>query len=94
MTTFVMTGRYSAEAVKGISSGRTAKAGQIARKCGGRIVEVYATMGRNDLLVISEFPGVGEAMKASVAFNKEFGIAFSTVPALPVKEFDKLVGRK
>ena len=30
-------------------------------------------------------------MKASVALAKATGIAFSTVPAVPVEEFDKIV---
>lgn len=44
--------------------------------------------------MIVEFPGVGEAIRASVALNKALGIAFSTVPAIRVEEFDKLVGIK
>ena len=49
MTTFIMTGRYSAES---------------------------------------------EAFKASIALNKALGISFSTVPALYLEDFDKLVGGK
>jgi uncharacterized protein with GYD domain len=60
-------------------------------QCGGKLVAAYATMGETDLLVIVEFPGVGEAIRASVALNKALGIAFSTVPAIRVEEFDKLV---
>jgi len=54
-------------------------------------VAVYATMGKTDILVIAEFPGIKEAMKASVELNKALGISFSTVPALRIEEFDKLV---
>lgn len=64
------------------------------KQCGGRIVAVYVTMGKTDLLAITEFPGVAEAMKASVALNKALGISFATVPALPVEDFDKLVAGK
>jgi uncharacterized protein with GYD domain len=94
MATFIMTGKYSAEAVKQISSQRTKKAQQIAKKCKGTIVSVYATLGETDLLVVAEFPGVAEAMKASVALNQALGIAFTTAPALSVDEFDKLIGGK
>ena len=55
------------------------------------MVAVYATMGKTDILVIAEFPGIKEAMKASVELNKALGISFSTVPALRIEEFDKLV---
>jgi uncharacterized protein with GYD domain len=55
-------------------------------------VAAYATMGKTDVLAIVEFPGVSEAIKASVALNKALGISFSTVPAIYVEDFDKLVG--
>jgi len=94
MATFIMTGRYSTEAIHRISGERTTKATDIVQQCGGKLVAAYATMGETDLLVIVEFPGVGEAIRASVALNKALGIAFSTVPAIRVEEFDKLVGIK
>jgi len=91
MATFIMTGRYSAEATKQISAKRTTKGTQIVRRCGGELLAVYATMGKTDILVVAEFPGVKEAMKASVDLNRALGISFSTVPAISIEEFDKLV---
>ncbi|WAK03808.1 GYD domain-containing protein [Methylobacter sp. YRD-M1] len=92
MATFIMLGKYSADAVKQISLDRIPKANQIVQQCGGSIVSTYATMGETDILVITEFPGIGEAMKASVDLNKAIGISFVTLPALPIEDFDKLVG--
>jgi uncharacterized protein with GYD domain len=94
MATFIMTGKYSADAVKQISGERTVNANQIVQQCGGSIVSVYATMGKSDILVIAEFPGIGEAIKASVRLTQALGISFATVPALSVEDFDKLVGGK
>ncbi len=94
MTTFIMTGRYSSEAIGRISGARTAKAIEIVQQCGGKIGAAYATMGDTDLLLIAEFPGVSEAIKASVGLNKALGISFSTAPAIRVEDFDKLVGGK
>lgn len=94
MTTFIMTGRYSAEAIKQISGARTTKATKIIRQCRGKLVAAYATMGKTDLLAIVKFPGVSEAIKASIALNKALGITFSTVPAIAIEDFDKLVGGK
>jgi len=94
MATFIMTGRYTVEAIKQISGKRTTKAHEIVKKCGGKIVAGYATMGGTDLLAIMEFPGINEAIKASVAMNKALGISFSTVPAIRIEEFDKLAGGK
>ncbi len=90
--TFLMTGKYSMDAAKKISGKRTDEASGIVRQCEGVIDSVYATMGKNDLLVIAKFPSVGHAMKASVEFTKTFGISFSTTPALPIAEFDKMIG--
>jgi len=92
MTTFVMKGKLSATALKHISSGRTVKAKEIIQQNGGQLVSAYATLGECDVLLIAEFPGVPEAMKASVTLSKALDIAFATVPALGVDAFDKLVG--
>jgi len=92
MATFLMTGRNSAETIKRISGERTTKGNEIIQQCGGKVLAVYATMGETDLLAIVEFPGVNEAIKASVALNKALGITFSTVPAIRLEDFDKLVG--
>lgn len=91
MTTFIMTGRYSTEAIKQISGERTTKAIEIVQQCGGKISAIYATMGETDLLAITEFPGVNEAIKASVALSRALGVSFSMVPAIRIEEFDKLV---
>jgi uncharacterized protein with GYD domain len=94
MLTFIMTGKYSTEAVKQISGKRTTKGTEIINQCGGKLVGAYATMGQTDIMIIVEFPGVSEAIKASVALEKDTGISFSTMPALGIEEFDKLVGGK
>jgi uncharacterized protein with GYD domain len=87
-----MKGKYSADAVSRISAGRTQSATDIVAECGGSLTAVYATLGEDDLLVIVEFPGVEEAVKASVALNRAFGISFATTPALSIERFDALVG--
>ena len=94
MTTFIMAGKYSAEAVKGISAARTTKGTRIVQQCGGKILAAYATLGEVDLVVVTEFPSVAQAMKASIALTKATGISFVTMPAVSVEEFDKLAGGK
>jgi len=88
--TFFMLGRYSAEAAKGISSDRTAKATTVVKNLGGEVKSMYALMGEYDVALIIEFPGVHEAMKASVALSRLTGIAFVTAPAVSVEEFDAM----
>lgn len=91
MATFVMFGKYSAEAVKGISSERTKKAAALIKKMGGEIKGMYALLGEDDLVLIVTLPGVEQAMKFSVALHKLTGISFTTSPAVTVEEFDKLM---
>lgn len=93
MATFVMLGKYTPQALADLSPKRTDKAVALIKKHKGEVVSMYATLGKNDLLLIVEFPGVEEAMKASVALCKMTGIGFNTSPAVPVETFDKLTAK-
>jgi len=92
MAKFVMLGRYSPEAIKGINGERTKKGVEIIEKAGGKVNSMLALLGNHDLLLVVDFPGITEAMKASVALTKLTGIGFNTSPAFSVEEFDKIVG--
>ena len=91
MATFFMFGKYSSEALKGITSDRTNQAVGLIEKYGGKVQSMYALFGEKDLVIIVTFPAMEKAMQASVALNKMTGIAFSTSPAVTVDEFDKLM---
>jgi uncharacterized protein with GYD domain len=92
MQTFFMFGKYSSDALKGISADRTKKAESVVKKSGGKVTAIYALLGEYDLVFIVNLPGTQEAVKASVALNKLTGISFTTTPAIEVEAFDKLVG--
>lgn len=92
MATFVLFGKYSIDAVKEISADRTAKATAVIGDSGGEVKAAYALLGETDLVLIVDFPGVKEAMKASVELTKLLGISFMTLPAVTVEEFDELLG--
>jgi len=91
MATFLMFGKYSAEAVKKISAERTETSMQLAKKFKGEIKAMFAVMGKYDLLFIADFPEVDKALQFSVSLSKLTGIAFTTLPAVTVAEFDKLM---
>jgi uncharacterized protein with GYD domain len=93
MQTFVMFGRYSAEGIKGISAARTGKAKDLVKKCGGEVRSVYGLLGKSDVLLVVDFPGVAEAMKASIGLGKLTGLALHTSPAVAVEEFDKIAAQ-
>jgi len=90
MTTFIMCGKYSLEALKRIKSERTKKSVKLIEKFGGKVNAMYAVLGEPDLVFILDFPGIEEAVRASIALTKLTGIAFSTNPAIPVDQFDKI----
>jgi uncharacterized protein with GYD domain len=92
MAKYLMLGRYSQEAIKGISAERTQKVVDAIEKSKGKINSMYALLGRYDLAFVVDFPGNSEAMKASIALTKLTGIGFTTSPAISVEEFDKLAG--
>jgi len=64
---------------------------KLIENAGGKIVSMHAVLGEYDLIILAEFPDVKEAMKASVGLNMITGISFSTIPALPAADFDKMV---
>lgn len=92
MAKFLMLGKYSLEAIKGISTERTNKAISIIEKAGGKVNLAYALLGNYDLALIVDLPGNSEAMKASIALTGLTGISFTSFPAIAVEEFDKIVG--
>ena len=91
MATFFMMGKYTPEAVKGISADRTKKAVDLIGKQGGEVKSMYALIGEFDLILIVELPGTEEAMKASIAVSRLTGIGFTTAPAVAVDDFDKMM---
>ena len=91
MATYVMFGKYSLGVVGEVSSERTKNADAAIRDVGGELTAAYALLGETDLVIIVEFPGTEEAMKASAALSKLLGISFTTSPAVSGEDFDKLM---
>ncbi|MFQ6675933.1 MAG: GYD domain-containing protein [Fidelibacterota bacterium] len=89
-STYFMLGTYSREAIEGISSQRTTEANEQIAKHGGNVLSVHALLGGPDLVIMAEFPGTEEAMKASLSLTRLTGISFSTHPAVSVDTFDRL----
>ncbi|MCU0652189.1 MAG: GYD domain-containing protein [Candidatus Omnitrophica bacterium] len=91
MAKFFMYGKYSKEALEGISAERTKKALDVVVKAGGKVNSIYALLGKYDLVLIVDFPGVAEVMKASITLNKLTNISFTSFPAIAVEEFDTIM---
>ena len=91
MAKFFMYGKYTKEGMEGISSDRTKKALDVIAKVGGKVNSMYALLGKYDIVLITDFPGVAEVMQASIALNKLTNIAFTSFSAITMDEFDKIV---
>ena len=91
MPIFMMFGKYSSEALRGISPERTDKAVELIKKNGGKVVSMYAVLGEHDLVFTLDFPDAEKALATSVALNKLTGISFTTSPVVEVEKFDKLM---
>jgi len=91
MPIFLMFGKYSSEALKGISPERTNRAVELIRKNGGRVVSMYAVLGEHDLVFTLDFPDAEKALATSIALSKMTGISFTTSPVVEVEKFDKLM---
>ncbi|MCM8796391.1 MAG: GYD domain-containing protein [Candidatus Omnitrophica bacterium] len=92
MAKYLMLGKYSTEAIKGIAAERTKKVTDAIEKVGGKVEAMYALLGNYDLAFIADFPNNKEALKASIAITKLTGIGFTTYPAVTVEEFDRIAG--
>ena len=93
MPIFLMFGKYSSEALKGISPERTNRAVELIRKNGGRVVSMYAVLGEHDLVFTLDFPDAEKALATSIALSKMTGISFTTSPVVEVEKFDKLINQ-
>ena len=91
MSTYFMFGKYSSDAMKGISASRTEKAGKLIQKYDGEIKSIYVLLGEKDLVIIATFPGTVQAVKSSISLTKLTGITFTTSEAIGVEEFDRMV---
>ena len=91
MPIFMLFGKYSSEALKGISPERTDKAVEVIKKNGGKVISMYAVLGEHDLVFTLDFPDSEKALATSVALNKLTGISFTTSPVVEVEKFDKLI---
>ena len=93
MTKYVMLGKYSLEGVKAASADRTGKAVKLIEDAGGKVDAMYATLGGYDLCFVINFPSSEAAMKTSIELSKLTNIAFTTMPAVTVDDFDKLLSK-
>ncbi len=90
MATYYMFGKYSQDAVQGISADRTKEAVSVIKKLGGKVNSMHVLLGRYDLVLVVTLPSAEKVVKASIELARLTGIGFTTSEAIPVEKFDKL----
>jgi uncharacterized protein with GYD domain len=73
MATYLLFGKYSSEALKGINAKRSEDAKALFKKHGGELRAAYATLGGVDLVMIADLPDNARAFAASTALAKSTG---------------------
>jgi uncharacterized protein with GYD domain len=91
MATFFMFGKYTTEAIKKMSIERTQQVVDEIQKLGGKVQAMHAMLGAHDLVFCVQLPDVESALKASVKLTQLTDISFSTAPAVPIEQFDRIV---
>ena len=91
MNTYILICKYSCDSLKDISPDRTDKAIMLIRELGGEVKAMYAVLGSFDAILIVTFPSVETAMRASLGLSVLTGISFTTLPAVSVNDFDRML---
>jgi len=63
---------------------------RVVSAVGGRVQEVYYTLGAPDVIINAQFPDARAAAQAAFAHNQEMGGELEMVPAFGGDEFDEL----
>ena len=90
MDRFFMFGKYSSMGHQQASAERTVLVRELVTRMGGKVRDIYALLGKYDLVVVVELPSMTDAMKTAVALGQLTGVSFSTCAAVPIAEFDKM----
>lgn len=94
MPTFIVQGRYTAEAIKGFVTkpeDREKVVAKVIEAAGGKLRGFYVTSGENDFLVIAEAPDMESVAAVGLAAAAGGGVAHAaTRQAWTGKEFKKV----
>lgn len=91
MQTYLLFGKYSSNALKSASATRTRKAEHLIGRFQGKVKATYALVGEYDILIIVDLPGIENVVKVSAGLTALTGVSFTTVPAISISTFDKLL---
>jgi uncharacterized protein with GYD domain len=94
MATFILTGRYSLDAVRGLMAkpeDRTGAVAAIVNAAGGKMVSYYVTTGENDFMLVAEADAAEDFMAGVMVAGASGSVTdMKTVRAWSSGEFAKV----
>ncbi len=93
MPRYVRLIRFTEQAVKNLArlTDLLADARKVFEANGGKVLDVYSTLGRYDLIAIVEAPDDATMMKISALVARQVNVHAETLPAVPAGDFAKSV---
>ena len=95
MPTYVTLYRYTRQGITNVkdSPARIEKARKAVEQAGGKLKAVYVTMGRFDLVAISEWPSAEVGAAFSLRQAAEGNVTTETLRAFDEDEFRRIVSK-
>ncbi|GHH04681.1 GYD domain-containing protein [Streptomyces lanatus] len=98
MPKFLIQASYTSEGTKGLlregASGRRAAVEQVVSGLGGKVEAMYFAFGRDDLILIIDFPDPVSMAAASLAVKASGALDTRATPLLTVDEIDEAARRQ
>ena len=94
MATFISLSNYTEQGIKNIkgSPDRAAAVKKLAQSLGGKLTQLYLTMGAYDLVVVSEFPDAATAAKFALTVGAQGNVRTTTLQAFSESEMGDIIG--
>jgi len=97
MPTFIIQGRYSGDAIRGMVAkpeDRAKATSKLVTACGGKLKDYYVTTGEHDFMIVVEAPDGADAVVGSIAAAASGSVSnITTSRAWTTKEFKKMLER-
>ena len=95
MATFVILGNWTDQGARGAkdSVARSAAVRDTARKFGGEVKQIYWTMGRYDVMAITEAPDDETATAIAVAIAGSGAVRSETMRAFDADEMTRILAK-
>ncbi len=93
MPTFISLISYTDQGIRNVkdSPGRLGAARKMLQEMGGNLKEAYLTMGRYDLVVISEAPDAETIAKFMLAVGSIGNVKTTTLTAFPEADYMRII---